>query len=353
MKKTILTLALMAIAIMGAAQTKTYRQNINQEIRQLIVQGNCIVHLQQDTENWVAYKGTEKPDTARLVIIENNVLTTTPAANNKILYIGTTAGKDCNLEFEVKDDASVLYNDKLYSEGRTSTRTYNTDDTPKKETSDWTGLKKYTFSDRIHNQFYLGFNQNIDQYKTIPPKLISSQFLSHTAWHISYSLYMDDNIAAGIGLQWSQNRYKYSKLIGFDESDEYPLGYNFMILTGGFLGYGKSDIYSSSIDFPIHFTFFPNKEKHSFNIQLELIPQLNFICDLNENYSRTLNEESIDVLYSKSMLYHLLQLKTRFSINFGIIGAYAETGITPLLNYPNERYSLPFHLAFGLRLNLF
>ena len=62
MKKTILTLALMAIAIMGAAQTKTYRQNINQEIRQLIVQGNCIVHLQQDTENWVAYKGTEKPD---------------------------------------------------------------------------------------------------------------------------------------------------------------------------------------------------------------------------------------------------------------------------------------------------
>ena len=39
-----------------------------------------------------------------------------------------------------------------------------------------------------------------------------------------------------------------------------------------------------------------------------------------------------------------------------MIGAYAETGLTPLfknLNVPDESSITPYHLAFGVRLNLF
>lgn len=359
MKRTILFIVLAAIASMTTAQTYTYRQDLKQEIKHLVVKGNCIVRLQHDTCNWIAYRGAERHDTARLVVIEGSKLTTTPAANDKTLYIGTTAEKDCNLDFEVKADAVVLYDGKAYIGGEdVSTRTIDTDDIIASGPRNWTGLTKYTASDRIHNQFYLGFNEWFP--KKTKGSIIRSPFLSHTAWHMSYSLYMDDRIAAGIGLQWSQNRYKYDQRCYSYFLDEHSLFSHFIHIPVDLsaipLKSEKSEIYSSSIDFPIHFTFYPNKDHHSFNLQLELIPQLNYICAIYYNLSYTQDNESLHVNYSRDMPFYLLQLKTRFSINFGIIGAYAETSLTPLYkvtDFRDKEFRIPYHLAFGVRLNLF
>jgi hypothetical protein len=218
---------------------------------------------------------------------------------------------------------------------------------------DWTGLKKYTISDRIHNQFYFGSSLWFTK-KANAPDLTKGPFFGNTNWQFSYSLYMDNHIAAGIGIQWSQSPYTFIKPnVTINRSNgELNLEY----LSSDLPGTWKSDIYTSSIDFPLHFTFYPYAKKHTFNMQLELIPQLYFARTLNRTYTHTENDESVNTRYSKDIPLQLFQLRTRFSVNFGMIGAYAETGLTPLLknlNVPDESSITPYHLAFGVRLNLF
>ena len=87
MKKAFLFVALAAILSSASAQTYTYRQELNQEITHIVVKGNCVVRVQHDTCNWVAYRGSERRDTARLVVLEGNTLTTTPAATEKTLFL--------------------------------------------------------------------------------------------------------------------------------------------------------------------------------------------------------------------------------------------------------------------------
>ena len=377
MKKTAIIVALIVLSAMATAQNPIYRQNLSKEINVLNVFGDCTILLKLDTCNWIAYQGAEDDLSQNFFTVAGNIVQTTAAANGKTLSVGTTASRTNNsapLVIDIKDNAKVIFLGDTLRKGHHTRSFYSgTVENKKKGTRtewgitisdqkdnnnadtarDWTGLKKYTISDRIHNQFYFGSSLWFTKQANAPD-LIKGPFFGNATWNISYSLYMDNHIAAGIGIQWSQSPYTFNKPnVTINRSNgELNLEY----LSSDLPGTWKSDIYTSSIDFPLHFTFYPYAKKHTFNMQLELIPQLYFARTLNRTYTYTENDESVNTRYSKDIPLQLFQLRTRFSVNFGMIGAYAETGLTPLfkrINIPDENAITPYHLAFGVRLKLF
>ena len=377
MKKTAIIVALIALSAMATAQNAIYRQNLSKEINVLNVFGDCTIILKLDTCNWIAYQGTEDDLSQNFFTVAGNIVQTTAAANGKTLSVGTTASQTNNsapLVIDIKDNARVIFMGDTLRKGRHTRSFYSgTVENKKKGTRtewgitisdqkdndkhdnarNWTGMKKYTFAKRFHNQFYYGSSLWFTK-KANAPDLTKGPFFGNATWQFSYSLYMDNHIAAGIGIQWSQSPYTFIKPnVTINRSNgELNLEY----LSSDLPGTWKSDIYTSSIDFPLHFTFYPYAKKHTFNMQLELIPQLYFARTLNRTYTHTETDESVNTRYSKDIPLQLFQLRTRFSVNFGMIGAYAETGLTPLLknlNVPDESSITPYHLAFGVRLNLF
>ena len=90
MKKTAFILAFLTCGLLSMAQSTTYRQNLEQTISHIVVSGNCIVCLEQDTCNWISYTASAPSTKERLVVIEGNRLTTTAAANDMTLHVGTT-----------------------------------------------------------------------------------------------------------------------------------------------------------------------------------------------------------------------------------------------------------------------
>ncbi len=351
MKKGFLFVCIALLFLMGNAQTNTYRQNINQEIRQLKVTGGCIVHLQLDTCNWVAYKGALPPESKQLVIVENNTLTTTEAANGKTLYVGTSAGKDTNLMFEVSDNAIVLYDNQYYMDCQVSTRTAEVDDQPER---DWTGLGKYGAEKRLLWDFFFGSatwavgGQSFGS-STYPTSI--GGWLSHTGFQTGYSLYMDDHIAAGIGIGYTLHNNQFKK-----PYIDYLANDNALIPVSSTLpGKWTTTATTLSIGVPLHFIFYPNKQKHYFNMRLELIPQLAVIQELQQDYTYEENGVTTDTRHTRDMNFNLFNLTTRLSINFGVIGAYAEIGLTPLgrdLDFMGTAIA-PRNASFGLRINLF
>lgn len=346
------TFALLFIA--GNAQVKTYRQNINQKILKLVVKGNCVVYLQQDTCDWVSYKGPALPETAQLVVVEGNTLTTTEAANGKIIHVGTTAGRTEPVEFTVDDDAIVLYQDKYYTNCRASSISTNMKDQPTSPARDWTGLKKYKADQRLHWDFFLGTST----WTTPGLKFGSEQYptkfgsmLTHTGFQTGYSLYMDDHIAAGIGAGFTVNNNTFNH-----PHLDYTNGNNSLIDCSSTLpGKWITTATTFSLGVPLHFVFYPNKTKHWINMQVELIPQIAIMQYLNQNYTHEQDGFATDANYRRDLPFSLFNLTTRFSLNLGMIGAYAEANLLPLsrdLHYMGNSIA-PHNIAFGVRLNLF
>ncbi|MBQ6684390.1 MAG: hypothetical protein IJM74_09840 [Bacteroidales bacterium] len=377
MKKAIIIVALIALSAMATAQNAIYRQNLSKEINELNVSGDCTIILKLDTCNWIAYQGTENDLSQNFFTVAGNIIQTTAAANGKTISVGTSASRTNNsapLVIDIKDNARVIFMGDTLRNGRHTRSFYSgavenkkkgtrtewgitisdqTDNDKPNTARNWTGLKKYTVSNRIHNQFYIGSGLWITNNANATD-LTKGHFFGNEGWQFSYSLYMDDHVAAGIGIQWSQQQYTFIKpnvTINRSNGD-----LNLEYLSSDMPGTWESTIYTSSIDFPLHFTFYPSAQKHTFNIQLELIPQFNFARTLARTYKHIENDESVNTRYSKDIPLQLFQLKTRFSVNFGRIGAYAETGLTPLfrsINLPDGNPITPYHFAFGVRLNLF
>lgn len=353
MKKIVSILTLLSFATLSMAQSTTYRQNLKQEINHLVVSGNCIVRLQQDTCNWISYTGTASSDKERLVIIEGNKLTTTAAANDMTLQVGTTAGTDSAhylLTFDISDNGLVLYDGKVHAKGRTTIDGY---DSSKRNQGARLGKKKYNESHRIHNDFFFGYNQWMTGNGRINDP-IQGKFGLESGWQISYSIYMDDHIAAGIGAEIHTSNYQFRNpnVVFSSEEGVFSMdSYN-----SSAAGTWTSVINTASIDLPLHFTYYPNARKHSFNLRLELIPQFTFSSYHSRNYTFQQNDEEVITNYKKEIPFNRFQLKSRLSFNYGLLGAYLETGFTPLfkeLNINDQSTVTPYHFAFGIRVNLF
>ena len=353
MKKAFLFIAFATIASMTTAQTYIYRQDLKQEIKHIVVKGNCIVRLQHDTCNFVAYRGPEHRDTARLVVIEGNKLTTTPAANDKTLYIGTSVGKDsaeCLLTFDIEDNGVVVHTGKAFSKGHV---TYNAYNHKKDNSHTWSGIKKYDPNDRMFLDYFFGYDfwttgTGQANNPIYPTTMI---FGTNTGVKLGYSLYMDDHIAAGFGIQYDFYNvpFKSPRVSYSSEANR--------LFTAASDSAGTWTTHASmhTIGIPLHLTFYPNPQRHKFNLQLELIPLFSFGHKLEQNYSREGSDLTINSNYTRDLPYSLINLSTRLSINYGTIGFYAEYGITPTsrnIGFDNMTIS-PHNVCVGLRINLF
>lgn len=338
------------------AQVNTYRQNINQEIRKLVVSGNCFVHLQRDTCNWVSYQSTSLPESPQMVIIEGNVLTTTEAANGKILYVGTSAVKGSPFDIAVEDDAVVLFNGKYFTKSGVLSQDANVIKSSS-QTRNWMGLKKYTSAQRLHWDFFFGICTWAVPGATFGSELCPTKFTKfttttgHTGFQAGYSLYMDNHIAAGIGVGYTMNNNEFKQpLVDYSPNDNS-------------LFYGASDLpgvwtttnATMSLGVPMHFIFYPDESNHSINMRLELIPQISIMQIINQNYTYEQDGVSTNANYTRDLPFSLFNLTTRLSLNYGILGAYAEMGLVPLsrdLSFLGNNIS-PHNFALGVRLNLF
>ena len=354
MKKIVFVITLLTIATQGIAQSTTYRQNLKQAISHLVVSGNCIVRLEKDTCNWISYTGAAPNDKERLVIIEGNKLTTTAAANDMTLHVGTTASTSnahYTLTFDISDNALVLYDGKVHTTGHTTIDGY---DSTNKKSATQPSKKKYDESHRIHNDFFFGYNQWLTGNGLINDP-IKAIFGNDMGWQISYSFYMDDHIAAGVGAELHANLYQFLQPnVAFSSLQNTPTMNYFDTPAGG--GTWTSIINTASVDLPMHFTFYPNAHKHTFNLRLELIPQFTFFSTHSRSYNFQQNEEEVVTTYTKDIPVNRFQLKTRLTFNYGLLGAYLEAGLTPLfkdLNINDRSVIDPYHFAFGLRINLF
>ena len=351
MKRIVSIIAFVAAAALGLAQTTTYRQNLRQEINHLTVSGNCIVRLTLDSCNWVAYKGTALADTARLVVIEGSHLTTTTAADNMTLYVGTTTGSGGTkspLTFEVKDNALVFFDDKVYKNGHFRVAP---EDGTTIATHSIAQQSKYNAYHRFHFDYYLGASRWMTPNRN-PTKL---KALNSVSIKLAYSPIMNDRIGAGFGAQFQLNAYHFT--IPNTEMTNTDGGLNLEGYNSPSNGSWESEMLITSIDLPIHFTYFPNKNNHSTNLQLELIPQFILNGSSLRAYTHTEDAQTVSATYSQDVPANGFQLKTRLSVNFGLLGIYTEVGLTPIINnilYPPPAVPFsPHHIAFGLRINLF
>ena len=350
MMKRIALLAVLASCFFTSnAQVNTYRQNINQEIRKLVVSGNCFVHLQRDTCNWVSYQSTSLPESSQMVVIEGNVLTTTEAANGKMLYVGTSVDKGSQLDITVEGNAVVLYDGKYYTKSGVSSQCAN--DSP---TRNWMGIRKYGPDDRIFLDYYFGscfWNTTSMKAVGIPiyPSKMSS--LSHTGVKIGYSLYMDDHVAAGFGIQYGFYSPQFkSPLVSYSANDN-----RLFSATSDSAGTWNTAAFMHTVGIPLHFTYFPIPKKHGFNLQLELIPQFSFGHKLQQYYIHETTDLTINNTYTKDLPYSLLNLTARFSINYGSLGLYTEYGINPIsrnIRFDDNTIS-PHYVCVGIRINIF
>lgn len=352
MKKHILTITLTLLAGIASAQTYTFRQDLDQEINHLVVKGNCVVRLQHDTCNWVAYKGEQRNDTARLVVIEAGRLTTTPAANNCILYVGTSAGKDSAeymLTFDIEENGMVVYDGEAHTKGHITYDCYDPKKDPAKSVS---GSRKYGPDDRLFMDYYFGscfWNTGVKTENS--PIYPTKMSFSNTGVKLGYSFYMDDHMAAGFGVQYEYYGTVFkSPLVSYSASDN-----RLFTATSDSTGSWSSSTHVYTIGIPLHFTFYPFANRHKMNLQLELLPQLSFGHSLVQEYQHDTPDLYIHNTYTRELPYSLLNLTARLSINFGTLGLYAEYGINPIsrnIGFDNYTFS-PHHACVGLRVNIF
>ena len=386
MKRAAIIVALIALSAIATAQNTIYRQNLSKEINVLNVFGDCTIILKLDTCNWIAYQGTENDLSQNFFTVAGNIVQTTAAANGKTLSVGTSASQTNNsapLVIDIKDNASVIFMGDTLRKGRhthsfysdtvenkkkgTSTERDNTisdkkDNKNNDSARDWTGLKKYTFGKRFHNHFQFGVARWINGNGLTPNfqstfskgQTTNSQFASSYSWQLDYSLYMDNHIAAGFGVELDGNMYRFATplITGGYQGNDYIIQVGSSELPGAW----KTSANTMYLALPLHFVFYPNARKHSFNFRLDLIPRINIESKLVQEYINSSDDVTETRQYYRSMPFNLFDLNARLSANLSLLGVYAEMGVTPLFHDVKKADGSsinPFHMSIGVVFNLF
>lgn len=386
MKKTAIIAALIALSAMATAQNTIYRQNLSKEINVLNVFGDCTIILKLDTCNWIAYQGTENDLSQNFFTVAGNIVQTTAAANGKTLSVGTSASQTNNsapLVIDIKDNAKVIFMGDTLRKGRHTRSFYSgTVENKKKSTNtergniisdksdnknnniarDWTGLKKYTFGKRFHNHFQFGVARWINGNGLTPNfqstfskgQTTNSQFASDYSWQLDYSLYMDNHIAAGFGVEWGGNMYRFATPLitgGYQDGD-----YIIQVGSSELPGAWKTSANTMYLALPLHFVFYPDARNHSFNFRLDLIPRFNIESKLVQEYINSSNDVTETRQYYREMPFNLFNLNARLSANLSLLGVYAEMGVTPIFHDVKKADGSsfnPFHMSIGVVFNLF
>ena len=328
-------MALIALSAIATAQNTIYRQNLSKEINVLNVFGDCTIILKLDTCNWIAYQGTENDLSQNFFTVAGNIVQTTAAANGKTLSVGTSASRTNNsapLVIDIKDNASVIFMGDTLRKGRHTHAFYSdTVENKKKGTStewdntisdkkdnknndsarDWTGLKKYTFAKRFHDHFKFG-------------------------------------------VEWGGNMYRFATplISGGYQGDDYIIQVGSSDLPGAW----KTSANTMYLALPLHFVFYPNARKHSFNFRLDLIPRINIESKLLQEYINSSDDVTETRQYYRSMPFNMFNLNARLSANLSLLGVYAEMGVTPLFHDVKKADGSsfnPFHMSIGVVFNLF
>lgn len=365
MKKHIIFLVLAATTWAATAQTQTYRQRLEQEIQVIEANGNCIVRLKQDTCNYIEYRSADGKVPERLVVVENNKLTTTEEAADKTLYVGTTAK---HLELTITGDAMVLYKDKVYAKCQT---TIDTNHTVALQTSerDWTGLTKYKFDDRFYYNLIYGWTilcegqTNFGGTSRIGTNDVTKLSFGSIGLQMGYSIYMDNHFAAGIGLEVNAHSYNFSDpYVAFKRTGTDVLLSRVAPDDGN--TWEKSYINTFGIGMPIHFTFYPIKKDHDFNLRLDFTPYFNCYREIAQEYSKEDETTQYSGIQTSEFPANIFNVNARFSVNWDVLGIFAETDLLPINNnirvdetfadsyaYMNG-HMFPYHVAFGFRFSL-
>lgn len=378
MKKTAFFAALALLCGMPAVQGQDYRQNLDKELTSFVVNGDCTVYLKLDSVNWIMYRSDEGPAPLPLVTITGNKVETTPEADGKSIYIATSAGYGVPgkavFSIDVTDAGRVIFRGDtllkghheqvLYSgkveNGKTGTRTeyaviYQSDNKKSVDTTrDWTGMRKYTFGDRIHNHFNWGWSLFLNNASSSPNTLaVKSNFATNIGWQIDYSLYMDDHIGAGFGIEFGGNRYRFSSplVAGRFEGGNYYLGTG----TSDLPGKWETSANEMHLGIPFHIAFYPNAKKHYFNFRLDLIPRITIWGAHLQEYLHATDDVNEERKYERAIPFNLFNLTARFSTRISLFGFYAEANLLPIFKgmklNDGTPYN-PYHFAAGFIFDL-
>lgn len=363
MKKYITIVIAVAALLSASAQPKMMRQHIDQEIRNITVNNNTVVRLEKDTCNYVAYlcEQSEEVSSLRdLVEVKGTTLTTTEAAKDKTIIVGTTA---TNAELSIEEDAIVIHDGETYTCGSHWTSLRNTERsiTETKTERDFTGLKKYGPSSRIYWDFNFGWTNFALKGKGLISRGATDDVTKFSygdeAFSLGYSIYKDDHFAIGVGLGYKLSSYTFGDPYVTATTSEG--GYT---LEAPGLPYGASSewettLTNQSITFPIHFQYYPIADDHAFNLKLDLIPSFCFMSTLDQQYKSTNGNVTTQNRTTTKLAHNIFNCNLRFGINYGLIGAYVETSLLPINSYMKLGSSLhnntfqnglPYHVALGL-----
>ena len=326
----------------GSVNVKKLEES--QEYPDSILMSNDIVCLARDSKGmmWIGTNGG------------GLACTTGKDSKGRWLFrnYGSKDGLPCeeikSITFDAKGNALIFFNGKVYENGHFSIaseigHTLATENIAQQ--------KKYNASHRFHLDYFFGACRWITPNRN-PTKM---EALNNISAKLAYSPIMNDRIGAGFGAQIHLNSYLFSSPNTNLTSTDGALtleGYN-----SPSNGSWESEMLITSIDLPIHFTYFPNKNKHSTNLQLELIPQFILNNTFTRNFNTTVSDQNISASYAQDVPANHFQLMARLSANFGMLGVYTEVGLTPIVNdilFPPPAVPFsPHHIAFGFRINLF
>lgn len=375
MKKGMIVLVLVGLVWgIQAQEKKSYKQQLRNCINVVEASGEVIVRVVDDTTNYVMIKVMDLPGgvigekemrqvTGAVVKVDSNRLATTPHAYGKVITIGTT--EQDSLTFITKNGAEIMYQDRCYRNDGCVVYYKNQASGPKRN---WTGLTKYGFGARLQWDFLFGFSSvgngilglgggGNDLFKM-------GKFASGCRWTIGYSLYMDDHIGLGVG-------------VDLINTDQYTLNTHYV--ENGATGEAdlrapsiansdrwSSNIVNMSIGLPLHFVYFPNKNR-TFNIEVDLVPKLCYMSKYSLNYQYEDESGPVNVSEMRNLTHTTVGMRRfgldlRVGAEIGIIGIYAETGLLPmgdfgLDNTLQDKYGIDrmeaFHFSFGLKIGLF
>ena len=126
----------------------------------------------------------------------------------------------------------------------------------------------------------------------------------------------------------------------------------------------KSYINTFGIGMPIHFTFYPIKKDHDFNLRLDFTPYFNCYREIAQEYSKEDETTQYSGIQTSEFPANIFNVNARFSVNWDVLGIFAETDLLPINNnirvdetfadsyaYMNG-HMFPYHVAFGFRFSL-